>query len=255
MRKYFSVLIAVVVVIAAALFFYSRSAKRSDTSAAGVSMSATGEPAAFAGEVVETMNSGGYTYVRVKTGQGDVWAAGPETPVEVGDDVTMPAGMKMEGFKSETLNREFDTVYFVSEIRVGGAGTSAAGAKMPAGHPPIGSSSTTSLPPGVDLTDIEIPEGGTSIAALYADKDALEGKEVLVCGKVVKFTPAVMGKNWIHLRDGTGAEGTNDIAVTTDGTAEIGDLVTARGTVVLDRDFGFGYKYVVLIENAEVNVD
>jgi hypothetical protein len=259
MKKYMAVIIAVVVVMAAALYFYNVSEKRETAQVAGRSSpsmggagSAASGPGGFAGEVVETMNSGGYTYVHLKTRDGDVWAAGPETPVKVGDAVTVPAGMKMEPFKSETLNRDFDAVYFVSEIRVGAAGTTPTPTTMPQGHPPVGSSSASALPEGVDLSGIEVPAGGKSIAALYEDRKALAGRDVIVRGRVVKFTPAVMGKNWVHLRDGTGAEGSNDLTVTTDATVAIGDLVTARGTVVLDKDFGFGYSYAILVENAKV---
>jgi hypothetical protein len=238
------------------LYFYSRSQKRPQETAAGYqtptpgTAGATAEPGSIAGEVLETMAAGGYTYVRVKSGQAEVWAAGPETPVKVGDVVAMPAGMRMEGFRSETLDRNFDAVYFVSEIRVGSAGATPGSAGMPSNHPGVQSD-----PEGIDLSGIEVPDGGTSIAALYSDKKGLEGKKVLIRGKVVKFTPGVMGKNWIHLRDGTGEEGANDITVTTDATVAVGALVTAQGTVILDKDFGFGYKYVVLVEDAKVTVE
>jgi hypothetical protein len=124
-------------------------------------------------------------------------------------------------------------------------------ATLPEGHPPIGAG----VAPDVDLSGIEVPEGGANIATVYKEKDELKGKEVLVRGKVVKFTPGVMDKNWIHIRDGSGGEGTNDLTVTTDASVEVGDLVTVRGTVALDQDFGFGYKYVVLLENAKVTVE
>jgi len=256
MKKYVAVIIAVVIVIAGALYFYSRSEKRPQETAAGYQTpppAAAGgavQPGDIAGEVLETMSAGGYTYVRVNSGQGEVWAAGPETPVKVGDVVAMPAGMRMEGFRSETLDRNFDAVYFVSEIRVGSAGATPGSAGMPSNHPPV-----QTIPEGIDLSGIETPDGGTSIAALYSGKEGLEGKKVLVRGKVVKFTPGVMGKNWIHLRDGTGEEGSNDITVTTDATVAVGALVTAQGTVILDKDFGFGYKYVVLVEDAKVTVE
>ena len=259
MKRYVVVIIAVVVVLAAALYYYGRSEKQKQVPAAGHTIPSAGptggvaaEPGVLAGEVLETVNSGGYTYVQVKTREGNVWAAGPETRVAVGDAVSMPAGMKMENFKSETLNRDFDAVYFVSEIRVGAAGTPAATATVPEGHPPVGSRGASELPPGIDLSGIDVPEGGKNIAALYAERAALKGKEVIVRGRVVKFTPSVMGKNWLHLRDGTGEEGANDLTVTADATVQVGDLVTARGTVVLDKDFGFGYSYVILVENAEV---
>jgi hypothetical protein len=258
MKKYLAVIIAVVVVLSAALYFYSRSAKREKVPVAGHSIPSAAEsggaaaPGALAGEVLETMASGGYTYVHVKTREGTVWAAGPETPVKVGDAVSMPGGMRMEKFRSETLNRDFDAVYFVSEIRVGSAGASPTPSTVPQGHPPVGSGGASGVPQGIDLSGIEVPDGGKNIVALYADKKSLEGKEVIVRGKVVKFTQGVMGKNWIHLRDGTGEEGTNDLTVTTDATVAVGDLVTARGTVVLDKDFGFGYSYVILVEDAKV---
>jgi hypothetical protein len=80
----------------------------------------------------------------------------------------------------------------------------------------------------------------------------LKGKAVLVRGKVVKYNPGIMGKNWIHLRDGTGspANGSNDVLVTTMSTAKVGDIVTIKGTVRTDKDFGSGYAYKVLIEEA-----
>lgn len=257
MRKYIVVIIAVVVVISAALYFYSQSTDRpavasqtrQDAPAAGGSAV---QPAAFTGEVLETMDAGGYTYVRIKPGNTgeDIWAAGPETPVKVGDMISMPAGMKMEKFRSEKLDKNFEEVYFVTEIRTGSAPASGA---MPQGHPQVNAGGE--VPEGIDLSGIDVPEGGRTIAAVFADKGALGGKEVVVRGRVVKYTPGVMGKNWLHLRDGSGEEGTNDLTVTTSGTAAIGDLVTAHGKVTLDKDFGFGYAYDVLIEDAKVTVE
>jgi hypothetical protein len=72
---------------------------------------------------------------------------------------------------------------------------------------------------------------------------------------VVKFSQQIMGKNWIHLQDGTGAAGTNDLTVTTDGTANTGDTVVVTGVVTTDKDFGYGYKYDVILENATVTIE
>jgi hypothetical protein len=73
-----------------------------------------------------------------------------------------------------------------------------------------------------------------------------------VRGKVVKYNPEIMGKNWIHLRDGSGTAtaNTNDILVTTANQAKLGDIVTVKGTVRTGKDFGAGYSYKVLIEEA-----
>jgi len=62
------------------------------------------------GPVLETMNASNYTYVRVKTDQGDVWAASGEFKVAVGDRVTLALEMPMENFHSETLKRDFPQV-------------------------------------------------------------------------------------------------------------------------------------------------
>jgi hypothetical protein len=108
----------------------------------------------------------------------------------------------------------------------------------------------------VDLSNIAKAEGGKTVAEVYAEKDQLAGQKVSVRGKVVKTNPRVMGKNWVHVRDGSGAEGTNDLTVTT--KAELpraGDLVVISGTVAANKDFGMGYAYPVLVEDAEVKVE
>jgi len=93
-----------------------------------------------------------------------------------------------------------------------------------------------------------------TVAELWAQKGTLEGKSVTVRGIVVKANNGVMGKNWIHLQDGSGdaAQGTNDITVTTGETAAKGETVTIRGTVRTNKDFGSGYVYQVLVEDAKI---
>jgi len=108
----------------------------------------------------------------------------------------------------------------------------------------------------VDLTGIAKADGGKTIAEVFAEKDALAGQPVTFRGKVVKTNPDIMGKNWLHVRDGSGGEGTNDLTITTAGAMPaVGDTVLVTGTVALDRDFGMGYAYDVLIEDAEVKVE
>jgi hypothetical protein len=108
----------------------------------------------------------------------------------------------------------------------------------------------------VDLTGIAKAEGGKTVAEVFAEKDALAGKPVTFRGKVVKTNPDIMGKNWLHVRDGSGAEGTNDLTITTAGTLpNVGDTVVVTGNVTLNKDFGMGYAYDVLIEDAQVTVE
>jgi len=126
---------------------------------------------------------------------------------------------------------------------------------------------TPTMPPGethpapkaaaeVDLTGIAKAEGGKTVAEVFAEKDALAGKPVTFRGKVVKTNPDIMGKNWLHVRDGSGAEGTNDLTITTAGTLpNVGDTVVVTGNVTLNKDFGMGYAYDVLVEDAQVTVE
>ena len=108
----------------------------------------------------------------------------------------------------------------------------------------------------VDLTGIAKAEGGRTVAEVFAAKADLAGQEVLVRGRVVKSNPNVMGKNWLHVRDGSGGEGTNDLTVTTSGAApQVGDTVLVKGKVALDRDLGMGYRYEVIVEDAELTVE
>jgi len=206
------------------------------------------------GKVVETMDSAGYTYVQVDTGTEQIWAAAPQFAVKVGDDVIVPEGMPMPNYHSNTLDRTFDVVYFVPSVMVGGASDMAG--EKPAEHPPMtGGGNTVVESTDVDLTGITVVEGGQSVADIFAKKAELTGKPVKVRGKVVKFSPQIMGKNWIHIQDGTGEAGSNDLTVTTSATANVGDTVVISGILAADKDFGYGYQYSVLVEDAEVTAE
>ena len=91
-----------------------------------------------------------------------------------------------------------------------------------------------------------------SVAALYKEKTALAGQTVQVQGKVVRANNNIMGRNFVHVQDGTGGKGTNDLTVTSSQTANVGDKVTITGRVVVDKDFGSGYAYPLLIEEASI---
>jgi hypothetical protein len=98
------------------------------------------------------------------------------------------------------------------------------------------------------------PPGGTTVADVWANRKALSGKTVTVRGKVVKVNPQIMGRNWLHIQDGTGKAdgGTNDLTVTTDAMVKKGDIVTITGTVGVDKDFTAGYQYAVIVEDAKI---
>jgi hypothetical protein len=226
----------------------------SDSSAAQTSEAPAMMPGGHTGTVLETMNAGTYTYVRLDLGEEEIWAAGPATTIEVGAEVTIPPGMAMENFHSDSLDREFPVIYFVEAIWPAGAAP-AAQPQMPAGHPTIEKPSAEAAE--VDLGGIQPAAGGVTVAGLYESKESLAGQQVTLRGKVVKVNLGIMGKNWIHVQDGSGdaAAGSNDITVTTDGVAEVGDTVLVSGTLTVDKDFGAGYRYAAIIEDATVKVE
>jgi hypothetical protein len=205
------------------------------------------------GKVIETMDAAGYTYVQVDTGSEQIWAAAPQFAVKVGDDVIVPEGMPMPNFESKSLKRTFDVVYFVPSVLVGG--TASVAGELPADHPQMNGSKVVVDASGVDLSGIAVVEGGQTVADIFAKKAELTGKPVKVRGKVVKFSGGIMGKNWIHVQDGTGVAGSNDLTVTTSSTANVGDTVVISGSLGADKDFGYGYAYDVIVEDANVTIE
>ncbi|MFC5299775.1 hypothetical protein [Azospira restricta] len=95
-----------------------------------------------------------------------------------------------------------------------------------------------------------------SVAAVHQEKAALAGKTVSVQGKVVKVNNGIMGRNFVHVQDGSGdaAAGSNNLIVTSKDTAQVGQQVAVSGKVTLNRDFGAGYLYPLLLEEASIAV-
>lgn len=202
----------------------------------------------FVGKVAETMDAGGYTYVRLEHGGESVWAAGPQGKVEVGEELGVSLGMKMNDFRSEALDRTFEAVYFVNAFERGG-------------HPQIqdmtdamGTAHSSAPETDMAIGEVATPPDGRTIASLWQDRAALAGKPVTLRGRVVKYNGGIMGRNWLHIQDGSGdaAAGTHDVAVTTHTEVSIGDIVLVEGTVAVDKDFGGGYRYGVIVEDANV---
>lgn len=207
----------------------------------------------FTGKALETIKADRYTYVQVDTGAEKVWAATPEFRGRVGDTVVVPKGLAMQNFHSKTLERDFEVVYFVGAITVAGndQGPSQM-AQTSFMHPPKSGKSSKSQ---TEVSGIKRAKDGKNVAEIFAGRKDLAGEQVTVRGKVVKFLPQIMGKNWLHLQDGSGSEGTNDLTVTTGTTVKVGDVVLVSGVVSVDRDFGYGYEYEVIIEDARVTVE
>lgn len=190
--------------------------------------------------VKEVLNANAYTYLLVTEAEKEYWIAVPKMEATVGKTYTYQGGMEMKKFESKDLKRTFDSVLFVEGI----IDPNAPAAAEPTSAP-VKVVSSKELSKGITLA-----KGGISVFDLYSTRDKLAGKTVILTGKVVKFMPEIMNKNWVHLQDGSNFNGFNDITITTLEKVKIDDIVTLKGKVVLNKDLGSGYKYDVLVEDA-----
>ena len=206
---------------------------------------------AIKGTVMEVLPAAPYTYLRLKAGQGEIWAAVPATPVKVGAQVTVQVQLKMDQFQSQSLHRTFPSVYLGT---LAGATSAAAPASAPAPAVPAVPAHGPTKMAATEKVAKATGAGAYTISELYADRFKLKDRPVVVRGKVVKYMEGIMGKTWIHLGDGSGHPETRDfdLPVTTKDAAVVGDVVTVKGVLHIDRDMGVGYAYPVIIEDAKV---
>jgi hypothetical protein len=200
----------------------------------------------LSGKVIETMNSGGYTYVNIEREGKKTWIAVPQMEVTVGQEMSFEPGATMNNFRSKSLNRMFDTIIFSSGA-IGQKGTLSDQKSV---------SNKQTMATQEEKIKVEKAPGSDAytVAGLYEKSAELDNKKVIVRGKVVKVSPNIMGKNWIHIQDGSGnpSSGTNDIIVTSQDLPSVGDIVTATGTFYKDKDFGSGYRYSAIVEQANI---
>ena len=161
--------------------------------------------------------------------------------INPGEYVMFSQAMEMQNFKSETLGRTFDRILFVDDARKSESNTDL---KSPHQNVTTGKDESINIP---KLKD------GYTVEQIYKMKNELEFKTVKVKGKVVKVNENIMGTNWIHIQDGTGANETHDLLVTSNQSVKVGSIIIAEGKVIKDKDFGSGYSYNVLLENCKIS--
>jgi len=219
-------------------------------SRADAATSSPAEDGSLRGKLLERIDAGSYSYLRLAAPAGEVWAAVPLSDVAVGASVTVEQPIWMQDFEGKAIGRKFPRIAFGTLSGAGPSRPAAAAPALPSTfvHPPKESAAD---PGKIEVARLPGPSGQT-IEQVFAHRASLAGKQVGVRGKVVKVTSGVLGRNWVHLRDGTGSAGSDDLLVTTTDDCKVGDVVTARGTARTDQDFGAGYKYPVLIEGASL---
>lgn len=242
------------------------------------------EGVALQGTVVETMNSNGYTYLLLDAAQGKIWVAIPETQVKVGQSVTAAPGMTMHNFTSKTLDRTFASIVFspgldknaaaagppapeAKPAKEGsgfdaalraeskGAGNTVPGVGGDANHMGMSTGSAGAIVPSAEINvNKATGPNSYSVGECFEQGKELNAKTVRVRGKVMKISRMIMGKNWLHIQDGTGnpLKNQHDLVVTTAEDIAEGAVVTLEGTLAAERDFGAGYKYEVIVEDAKI---
>jgi len=188
-------------------------------------------------------NANGYTYIKVTESGKTYWMAISKIPVKIGETYYYNGGMIMKDFKSEELNKTFDTIIFIDKIR----STRKVQPKIIGNNPHTKAIKKDTL---AEIIKITQPKNGTSIENLLAKKEAFSEKTITIKGKVIKVNNGIMKKNWVHIADGTKFEDKKDLGITTLDTVKVGDIVTFKGKIVLNKDFGYGYVYPVLLEDA-----
>ena len=211
----------------------------SDESSSAVSQTAPVSSDVHTVKVLEVLPTSKYVYLKVDENGEEFWIATSKKEVEVGKTYFYKNGILKTNFESKEHNRVFDKVYLVANI-------------VPANH---GNQSSTVSKEINETAEVESPiqvdvEGSIKIAEIVNNKSKYNGKEVQISGKCTKLNPNIMGRNWVHLKDGSMDD--FDLVITSEHAVPEGHIVTMKGTVVLDKDFGAGYKYDLIIENGEI---
>jgi hypothetical protein len=214
---------------------------------------AQAEPAPLSGKVLETMDSGGYTYVYLQKKDGaKVWVASAATPVTVGSQISFKGGTEMTNFESKSLKRKFDKIIFAD------AAVSASPAKSTTTYKGKSASGGSKAATATKDAKISVPKAkganAYTVQEIFANSAKLNKKTVVIQGKVVKVSAGIMGRNWIHIQDGTGSQTqkTHNLVCTSKEMAEVGDVITVTGVLAKDKDFGGGYKYTAIVEESKI---
>jgi len=206
------------------------------------------------GKAVEVLNSSGYTYLLLEKNGVREWVAIPELYVLVGDEVELQGGVPMGEFSSKSMNRKFDQITFSN-----GPTEAYNKRRKESAHKGVNMSEPA---PGKKKGSGKVVEGlkvekaaganAYTLEEVMQKRAELQDKTIVVRGQVVKVSSGIMGHNWVHITDASGGKWDNKLVVTTQDSPEVGDVVTATGVFHNNVDFGGGYYYEIIMEDATV---
>ena len=191
----------------------------------------------FEGVVVDTLDGGGYTYLQIEDAKKKYWIAVEGLKIDKGTEVRFTEELRAKNFESKSLNRVFDEIVFASNLQY---------------RTSVPESANIALVTELVKVSPYQQKDTISVAQAWKERVKLNGKNISIRGKVVKVSKNIMEKNWIHIQDGTGegAEVGRIVFTSKDDTINVGDVVTAQGVVSADKNFGSGYVYKIIVENA-----
>jgi hypothetical protein len=202
--------------------------------------------------VQEVLQVSSYTYLNVLENGVKKWIAVPTMEAKLGEIYYYTSGVEMRDFESKELDRTFESVLFLGYITPADSIDPESGIVDPNAkkEKPV----TNAKQPTRDKLELNIDgvEGGIRIEEVFKNAQQYAGKKVKIIGEVTKFNKAIMGKNWVHFQDGTTFEGAYDLMITTQENLAVGDVVVFEGVIALDKDFGAGYFYKVILEEGAV---
>lgn len=230
----------ILLLIAVTMIFAGCKTESETSSNKNLNFNDVSENGNHAAKVEEKIDAANYTYLHVSENDKTYWIAITRMEIELGETVYFSQAMEMKNFKSESLNRTFESILFVQDA-----------SKFP--NQQVGKDPHKNLTNHLDEEiSIETTKGSKTVEQIFNEKESLNGKTIKVKGKVVKINQNIMNRNWIHIQDGTGNETNSDLVVTSQNVVAVGDIVTAEGIVASDKDFGAGYFFPVIVEDAKI---
>lgn len=184
--------------------------------------------------VKEVIQTSGYSYLRVKEGEKEMWLAIVKIPATIGQTYTFDDAASIKDFTSKELKRTFQEVFFLAKLTL-----------VPENKIILEKNKSKTSKKPTKAVDV-------SIEKLYENKKSFSEKTVRITGKVTKRTPDVMGKTWIHIEDGTSFSGKYDLTITTNQEVKVGDEIIVEGEISLNKDFGSGYFFEVMMEDGTI---
>ena len=190
--------------------------------------------------VKEILDTDKYSYLKVIENDEPYWVAISKREVTVGKTYIYRGGLKKRNFFSREFDRTFETVYLVSQFK-----EKQSTSEMAKATPTIKAAEAL---PDLEVGEIELAEGAIPLSDLFLTKTGFSEMTIKVTGKVVKVNPKIMNRNWLHIQDGSG-DGL-DLTVTTSENVPLGAVVSLEGKIAVNKDFGAGYRYDIIMEDA-----